>query len=837
MDKVRNREHLILHFYGFPGSGKSQLVRLLAQKFPYSNANTVNDTPSSSTTTQQRLPVNDPVCIKWHVQCKDTGDNLKEEFLKLAEELQNNSYAESAICFKSLREEFRKDQANIFVQILVNCHAPVLIIVEDPTDVKNEIPILRNFFESLNQHFQTASPSKFHVYVTSRSRTSVLTESMSLALQCHQIFNINGFTEDEAVYFLQRENVSETDTREILVKVFERFSGLPLGLLAAKGYCQQTGLEYGEYLELVDDVEYDIISQEKEATLEEYGQNVEHVFQAIVMPFIPDSDCGQGFTNPILHWKILCCISYFHYDRIPRFLLEHCCHIIRESEVKNPGLRNKADVGILTKKLLKHNMCTAALGGAFSFHEVVLNAFRLKQQSVQGFNPLKKAMETICGLLSLDLRRKENSARMQELRPHLQTLLHHIEKNSKILEKDEDFELLKSVTSHLYQVQAAVSVSEWSSEASNKMYQKAFETIWPEMCPVFHKETFLLQKESPQEIVKNSSSKAKHLPKDFFNKYSSWIKLSHFDEDEVAFLKSESKGQFEEVKNLLGPLDSKTLLVKKLQECGLFLSELEYGPIFFAERFASIMHGWSRHFLFSECNKSKEICLEMNRLSKEVSVCVRTLSRIPLLTEWLSQIGGLVPILLKQKNNPENLQKAWHLCQEMIKNEKLIMYENGLVNKAFNPPSLTKISLLRYIVRINTRLIRSVTDQNVLKEADDQCKQLLHLTANSANSSNGISFIIYCAKYYAARRNFPSALFWFKKFFHLSSSPNLKPKFYIECWAVYNYARAVNCAKSYHDKAETMQRIKNVLDSNEIIQDDLKQHLQEELHKLEGLVF
>ena len=134
-------------------------------------------------------------------------------------------------------------------------------------------------------------------------------------------------------------------------------------MLAAKGYCQQTGLEYGEYLKLVDSVEYDIISQEKEATLEEYGQNVEHVFQAIVMPFIPDSDCGQGFTNPILHWKILCCISYFHYDRIPRFLLEHCCHIIRESEVKNPGLRNKADVGILTKKLLKHNMCTVASGG------------------------------------------------------------------------------------------------------------------------------------------------------------------------------------------------------------------------------------------------------------------------------------------------------------------------------------------------------------------------------------------------------------------------------------------------------------------------------------------
>ena len=153
--------------------------------------------------------------------------------------------------------------------------------------------------------------------------------------------------------------------------------------------------------------------------------------------------------------------------------------------------------------------------------------------------------------------------------------------------------------------------------------------------------------------------------------------LSHFDDDDdEAFLKEESQGNFEKVKHLLNPLASRTLLIVKLREYKLFLLDEEFRPIFFAERFASISHSLSRCFLFRDHDpEMQQKCLRMYALSKSVSDCAYQSStseqEIRLLTQWLSQIAGLIPFLLRQKDKPEHLRKAQKLCEEMISNEKL----------------------------------------------------------------------------------------------------------------------------------------------------------------------
>ena len=836
-ENVKEKSNFILHCYGFPGSGKSQLVRSLAVKFPYLESIMSNDFPSNSP------------FIKWHIQCKDMGDDLKEQFLKLLAKIKDNGYGTAKkINLKSLEEDFKNNQANSFVNVLINCKVPVLIIVEDPPKVGRNM--ILNLFHNLKQYFRSpnqATQTKFHVYVTSRSKSSIVVDQSMPPIEHYEN---RGFNEEEGIRFLQASDGDSADTIEDLTRVYQRFSGLPLGLLAAKRYCKRAGLSYQDYLKLVDDncYRYEILKDEEEVILIEYGQSARHVLQAIVMPFFSSNETNQFLLQrpkPV-YWKILCCISYFHYDRIPRYLLNHCCHAVKESRDKLAAEINKADVNQLIAMLSDYSMCTETSDGAITFHEVVQNAFRLKQQSIEDFNPLVKATKAICGLVSLDMRRKENSNRMNELLPHMQALLTHLDKNLEMLESDEDFKMLKPVMSHLYQAVGALLLSDSKNDETNALYRKSLEMIWPEMIDVVTSPKSRAADGIAEEVVQKSEAKAQHLPKDFIVKYSSWIKLSHFEEDEVAFLRSESQGNFEDVENLFQTFKCKALLVEKLRDCKLFLTEEQFRPIFFAERLASILHSWSRCFLFREQDPAMQRkCLWMNTLCKSVSdyVCKFTTAtsktgEIRLLTQWLAQISGLVPLLLKQSNN-DSLQEAEKLCEEMISNEELKLYEMGLLKKAFNPPMITRCSLLRYIVRINTKLVKS-SNQSVLQlqQADEKCQQLLQLiTENFEVLSNYIHFISYCGKYYAAKNDFAQAVTCFKQYFDLFSKQNLTPKFYNEFWVTYNYARAVVAWKdaSFQDKEVAIQKCKKVLACDKVfkIQESLKQNFIKKLNKLQ----
>ena len=279
-NKVKNKRKLMLHCYGVPGSGKSQLVRTLAKKFPYG--------PDGRNS----------LYIKWHIQCKDTGDDLQKEFQHLAEKLQEHYFARTDDVWQSIEKEFRKNQANKFVEMLLNCKIPILIVLEDP--VQKDQNLLRDFFRLLDKDFEENNHSPFHVYITSRIKSSIIAPMMSQHLEGYEVIKLAGFNQEEGINFLERYEGEAIEAREDLIQVFKRFSGMPLGMLAAKGYCQYADLSYKNYLKLAENNDYDILSDEKEAIVQEYGQSAEHIFQAVLMPFMPEESTDSS-ANLDLH--------------------------------------------------------------------------------------------------------------------------------------------------------------------------------------------------------------------------------------------------------------------------------------------------------------------------------------------------------------------------------------------------------------------------------------------------------------------------------------------------------------------------------------------------------
>ena len=587
--KIKNKRKLILHCCGVPGSGKSQLVRALAKKFPYFNATSCGSSK----------------CIKWHIQCKDTGDDLQKEFQHLMERLHEQYFTRVNDIWQNMENEFRKNQANKFVEMLLNCKVPILIILEDPND-KDKF-LLQDFFRHLDKDFQENICTPFHVYVTSRIKSPIIAPMMSQYLEGYEVINVVGFNQEEGVNFLERFEGEVTEAREDLIEVYKRFSGMPLGMLAAKGYCQYAEINYKKYLKLVNDNDCNILFDEKEAILQEYGQSAEHIFQAVVMPFMPEETTGFS-ANPNLHWQVLRCISNFRYDRLPRFLLETCFHLIRKKKVKNPDLRNEVDTGILVRKLVEHGMCAKAENGQFiTFHEVVLNAFRFQAaQSIESFDYLKKAMELMCALASHDRRKKENFDRMCMLRPHLQALLQQIKSNEKFLENVNNVCLLKAITSRLYELAGIILLSETCSEESENMFKKSLETIWQKMLEIIDDKNQSTE-EIAQMIFDESQVKGKQLPEKFILSYASVINLRHFDKTEHDFSRSQSKCNYNCIETILQNRDSKQTLINELQKCGLFLSDEKFRPIFFAERVTSILHGWSTYCLHNKNDHSSDI--------------------------------------------------------------------------------------------------------------------------------------------------------------------------------------------------------------------------------------
>ena len=825
-EKIKNEATVILQCYGVPGSGKSETIRKLAEEFPFENSS-------------------QEVLVKWHIQCKDSGHNLQEQLKNLTDKLLKHSMITDSEQHSDIVVNLKTNDSIEFVDALVKLEIPILILVEDP--LEEQVPLLRDVSTNLKRNAEKRKKisQKIHLYISSRKNIALL--EVGSDINCYKSEKIEGFNEDEALSFLN-QGLPESDNKDKL-EIFQIFSGLPLGLNTAKTFCKKARINYRKYLELVKDVEYDIISKEKEAILEEYGCATQHIFQAIVIPFepvvTPLVPTKKNDISAILIWKILCCLSYLHYDRIPRYVLEHFCHVLRDKKVKNPVLKNEVEIGSLISDLLDHSMCTETNKDEITFHEVVLNAFRLNRLNVlkTDFNPLKNSIKNLCRLVSKDMRKKEHSLKMFKLRRHLQTLLGHVENNQHMFEDQHNEQLLRALTSYLYETTAAIMLSESPStfwNESEKHFEKALRVIFPSddviediMVPKTNQEA----KDIAFTILEISKQKGANLPSNFTIEYASNLQLSFEEQtEELDFLRSQTKNSslFAETEKLLSAKDSTEIIIDNFQQCGLFLSDEKYRPIFYAERFAFILHSWSRLVLYGDQEDVKKIekrCLWMSELCNEISIACKEQCEVSLLSEPLSTTGGFIPILLKVKESDEKVRKAWSICEENLQNqENTEMFENGLLKEVYGPSATdNRISLLRYIVRINTHRYEKIcSDSDSIIKADKRCKELFELSVKHSETISICSMcFIYCAKYHAAKEEMNESLKCFGKFFELGF--NSDSRFHVRCWAVYNYARAVikfeNCQPEYlvdaFNKCDEMLNLKNVGE----MKSALKEHL------------
>jgi len=242
-EKIKDQTTVILQCHGVPGSGKSEIIRKLAEDFPFKNEG-----------------IKTKSLIKWHIQCKDSGHDLQQELKLLVEELLKISFKVDQDVYENVVENLEMYDAGEFVKILVEINVPVLIIVEDPP-TEDRQNLLRSLCKNVHGYSEKQISKMFHVYISSRQSDAILTEYLNMP--CYNFVPVPGFNKLETIMYLN-EGQSD-DTEDAVVKIFEHFNGLPIAIRVVKAYCIKVKINYEDYFELVEDAEYEMINENCDA--------------------------------------------------------------------------------------------------------------------------------------------------------------------------------------------------------------------------------------------------------------------------------------------------------------------------------------------------------------------------------------------------------------------------------------------------------------------------------------------------------------------------------------------------------------------------------------------
>ena len=809
-EKVKDKQFQILHCHGVPGSGKSQAVLKLSESFYETNGSKPR--------------------IGWHIRCVDFSQNVKESLKKLAEELQRDGWITDHTLY-SINDDLDTNGAGKLVGTLFDCDAHILMVIEDPQS--QSIELLGDLCRQIIAKSNESRECKLQLYLTSHKKIQILSSDEMKMVPVFQSELLEGFNEEEAVDFLKE--ASQCATSDAAAKeIFKRFSGLPLGLKAAREYCIQSSMNYEGYLNFVEEDELVLEEEERDIIVQEFGSSARHVFQAIAKPFKP----AKNNPKSTLHWKMLCCLSYLHHDCVPQLLLERCCYLLADQRVKKSQNLLKVNTGQLITKLGDYGMCSKTSEKDIRLHQVVLNAFRVHHRSTDGDNSclyVKTAIEALCSLVTKDLRKKGAFSQMSSFLPHIQSLLAHVEPIDKVFD-DDDRILYKAFLSHLCNVTGTImsSASPSSNEESNKYFEKAIDFLWQQYSQQVVSDCNCDVEDFSKAIVTQSAIEGDLLPPDFTLDYASKLIIC-FDESELDFVKSTCGHKFKIIQKTWQTHGAKKELIKQLQECNVFLNDKKYRRVFYAERLACILRSWSRTILDANLQKVKEDtkCDWRSSLSRSISIQCRSMHQVPLLCEWLN-VSASLAIWLKQKKGPDYLKKASNLCHEILSADlqsSAPTYENGLIMEVSF--SFLKSTLIRNLIRIYAR--RKDLTVSEIEEGNKLCQSLHESSkADFEKYSNSASCLVYCAKYYASLGDFAKSFNCFNDYFTLTSESSAELKFFNYSWAVYNYARAINSAPNFPQKEKEIAKMKceAILNSEIALSEDLNRRLVAELQKL-----
>ncbi|XP_078485308.1 uncharacterized protein LOC144744498 [Ciona intestinalis] len=691
----------IIHCSGFPGTGKSQIMRMLAKEFPFSEVE---------------------VIVKWHIECDDRRQSIKESFKELVQRMYGNGLAHLDVPINSILGDLDNERTQSFVDLLQSSNVPVLIVAEDVTGrTLTEDELFKDFKTSLANIYVTSDPPKppIHVYIATR----VKPKHEEIIGHYHPMV-VTGFTEGEAIKYLFTNY--EGEWNEIAAtKIYKRFSGSPLGLRTAKAYCNSAMINYTEYIDIVENDEVSVYEDVSELLIEEYGSSVKDIFQAIIMPFRPES---RNNATQLQTWKVMTCLSYLHFTCVPRFVVERFCQYFRTSRVPNIRNKNKTEAGFIIKKVKDHELCVLENGEDMTFHEVVFHAFRVAKQPewIGDFNPVKCAIEVIASVSSKDMRDQVYAKQTLKLLPHLLRLLEHTQKEDVQIPSDKEFKLLLS---HIYEVFGGVGCTESHGYKyiCEEFLGKALEIVYEVAQKVSFRE-FLGRSQTEDidacalNLVQKCANAGSRLPQGFIDGYESKVFVFRPESDGFKYLKKichpDQLNTFEKVEKALKTNPSTTVdILRMLRACGVCLKEEEYAKIFFTERLASILHSLSRMGIYHDrmsVEKHKQK-LWMSDFAYALSMQCHHLFETSLLFEHISRTGGAVPIILLFYQLLESDEKAAYLtrAKEMCLNaiepsvgvEKRL-YEHGLVMETKGSP-YNMMNIQRHHVRIYTKMVRA----------------------------------------------------------------------------------------------------------------------------------
>ena len=421
LNQVQERGGVVLHCAGLPGSGKTQIIRQLVQEFPFSSDN-------------------DRLVVKWHICCKDDGHKITDMLKKLAEHLQKYHFIDENNCQVIKGHIDVNNSAKELVKVLYDSNASVVIVIED---LEEKDDLLRDFVRCLKIESQNLRSAKFHVYVTSRKRTSVISNEEIREIKKSEFpyieETIDGFSKSEAVEYLCDSTISQD--QKAAAEIYERFSGLPLAMQFVKRYCEQMIYKYQTYNEKVNADSVNVMPHENEAVTEEYKFDGSHLFHRIIMPLWKIN--GRQNSDSYLHWNFLACLSYLDYQSIPSLIFKHFYSTLHRDCAGSSSAKT-VDVDYEVNRLINHlveqSSCKRGDDGAMCFQKVVVNAFLISWQEQckadrNQFDSLKRAHSMLSSLLKS--KEAKDKQTLTKLVKHLECLQAHAKSDSSICKKEK----------------------------------------------------------------------------------------------------------------------------------------------------------------------------------------------------------------------------------------------------------------------------------------------------------------------------------------------------------------------------------------------------------------
>ena len=778
----------ILHLYGIPGSGKTEIVRQLATDFPYDS--------------------DESIMVIKEFDFSDSTEILQIRFEDFLKQMLDNNLIEGTTAYRSACSSLENGNTKSSVKLLHDANIPILIIIHDP--LKQDQSLLDDLVSSLKNVASSKTTNPIHLYVTSNSRRTLRNLTK---LEKHEI---RGVTLEEGLRLLDAESDIDDDEKEAAAEIWKYLSGSPLGLAAVESHCKTSSITYNDYLDLIADSSYTRLTYA-------YGTKHKHVLDAVIRLL----DTKEGFFGKMKT------IAMFHHTDIPRQLFEKIMQRRRkeaESEKLAATLsRNKQEAGIFISQLEDFSICEVKKDGkkliSVTFHRVVFSAIQAileSQQTSQIAQHLREAILSISSMVSKDFRKRDDWQFTKSMRPHIQAVLANSEKYQEQI--SGDFTVTMALA-HLREVLGA-SISAKAQKAAEECLQKSAKMIWDEV--VVRSSTdvaFDVFIEKQQDPVENYASQIVSACTEAGNmllesddeiiRYLSVVLLLK-EEDTNFICKLISDKKFADQLKFASKygLGVSTTTVEQLREEDVFLNEVKHYSVFFLDRLISNIYSLGRVMIYDDKDVStqrREKFMWIADLVHALCVECKAVTGVSLLfqqlTVWLKS-----DIRLKRSEHLEKQTKKYFFLEtrdivrknarQSTKEDEMV-YENGLLKCGAKNCEYDEIRRWKALVRTNTKLWPLLTsDERAAyeKEADGNCKALYNKASETKDRWNpSPKCIVYCGKYFAAKGDYEQAAKYFSEALETRVIKDDSSKSFP--WTCYNYAWTV-CEGNLHSHGE-----------------------------------